>query len=367
MSVSHSSGKEPSGKEPSGKEEYIGYHVEDVTEAPSPDNDKDFLEVDDVSPAEAKKIMRKVDLRLVPLLGACYCISLLDRTNLSAANIAGMSKQLKLAIHERYSIIALVFFVSYVILQPPATITMRYIGPRNFLSVIIVSWGAVMLGMGFAKDWTVLLALRFILGIFEAGFFPSVVYLMSTYYTRYAVGKRYAFFYTIGVFASGLGGIFAFGIMHLSGTGGYLGWSVSTIHQHSTRLCATETDISSQWIFIIEGLLTMVLGIVAFFFLVSFPDDKKSKNIIPFLDTRQRAWIMQQVQADRGDANLEPFTIKRWLGGAADIKVWAFAVLFGASTTTSYALAYFLPLILVERMKFTVATAQCLTAPPYAL
>jgi len=76
---------------------------------------------------------------------------------------------------------------------------------------------------------------------------------------------------------------------------------------------------------------------------------------------------MAKVNADRGDAVLEPFTLKRWLGGAADLKVWAFALLFGCSTTTSYALAYFLPLILVSRMGFSVATAQCLTAPPYAL
>jgi len=127
----------------SGKDD-LAYHVEEARGAASPtiSGKEDYtVEVDDISPADQKRLMRKIDLRLAPLLGACYCISLLDRTNLSAANIAGMSKQLKLGINERYSIIALVFFITYVILQPPATIALRWIGPRNFLSTIIICWG----------------------------------------------------------------------------------------------------------------------------------------------------------------------------------------------------------------------------------
>jgi len=128
-----------------GKEEYIAYHAEEARGSDSPplSNGKDdyTVQVDDITPADQKRLMRKIDLRLVPLLGSCYCISLLDRTNLSAANIAGMSRELRLGINERYSIVALVFFISYVILQPPATIAMRWIGPRNFLSTIIICWG----------------------------------------------------------------------------------------------------------------------------------------------------------------------------------------------------------------------------------
>jgi MFS family permease len=139
-----------------------------------------------------------------------------------------MTAQLKLNLHERYSIVALVFFITYVILQPPATIMMRFIGPRIFLSSIVFLWGLVMLGMGFAKDWTTLVGLRLVLGIFEAGFFPGTVYLMSTYYQRYEMGKRYAVFYTIGVFASALGGVLGYGLMQMSGLAGLLGWYVLT-------------------------------------------------------------------------------------------------------------------------------------------
>lgn len=78
----------------------------------------------------------------------------------------------------------LVFFVTYVLFQPPSTIIVRKVGPRIHLSLITLLWGATMIGMGFVNDWKALTALRVLLGILEAGFFPSCVYLLSTWYTR---------------------------------------------------------------------------------------------------------------------------------------------------------------------------------------
>lgn len=98
------------------------------------------------------------------------------------------------------SIITLVFFISYIIFQPPSTIIVRKVGPRLHLSAITLLWGAVMIAMGFAKDWKVMSGLRVLLGVLEvcidrprarrltdprqAGFFPSCVYLLSTWYVR---------------------------------------------------------------------------------------------------------------------------------------------------------------------------------------
>jgi Sugar phosphate permease len=82
------------------------------------------------------------------------------------------------------SVITLVFFVTYVIFQPPSTVICRKIGPRLHMSVITVLWGGVMIGMGFIPTWGGMTAMRLILGVLEAGFFPSCVYLLSTWYTR---------------------------------------------------------------------------------------------------------------------------------------------------------------------------------------
>jgi len=130
------------------------------------------------TPEEQKKIIRKVDFRLIPTLGCMYCVSLVDRTNLGVAMVAGMGVDLKLT-SEQYSLIVLLFFITYVALQPPATVVLRKLGPRIFLPLIVVIWGAVMIGFGFVKEWHTLLPLRLILGVFEAGFFPGELYDIS--------------------------------------------------------------------------------------------------------------------------------------------------------------------------------------------
>lgn len=148
------------------------------------------------TPEEQKKIIHRIDRRLVITVGVLYCISLMDRTNLSSAAIAGlvclrhsstlrltslssMNVELKLNVLvgsvSRYSIVTLVFFITYIIFQPPSTVIIRKLGPRVHLSIIVTAWGGVMIGMGFAKTWESLAALRVVLGVLEAGFFPSCV------------------------------------------------------------------------------------------------------------------------------------------------------------------------------------------------
>lgn len=137
------------------------------------DNSTNDAAINNFTVEEQKKIIRKVDLRLIPTLGFMYCVSLMDRTNLGVAMVAGMGVDLKLT-GPRYSLIVLLFFITYVALQPPATVILRKLGPRIFLPSIVVIWGVVMIGFGFVKEWHTLVPLRLILGIFEAGFFPGI-------------------------------------------------------------------------------------------------------------------------------------------------------------------------------------------------
>ncbi|KAL2163455.1 hypothetical protein VTH06DRAFT_5513 [Thermothelomyces fergusii] len=294
------------------------------------------------SPAEQRKIIHRIDRRLVLTVGAMYCISLMDRTNLGAANIAGMGVDLVL-IKNRYSIISLIFFVTYIIFQPPSTVIVRKIGPRLHLAVITILWGSCMIGMGFVKNWGQMAGLRVLLGFLEAGFFPSCVYLLSTWYTRYEVGKRNSVFYLVGCVASAFAGILAYGIMQMAGLAGLNGW---------------------RWIFIIEGIMTVLLGIAGYWLLVDFPD--ATRKDWSFLGPREREWVCARVDADRGDVKPQPFSLAKYLRAGMDIKVWAYAMIFFNTTTVTYALAYFLPIILMQNMGFSVGAAQCLVAPPYA-
>jgi sugar phosphate permease len=124
------------------------------------------------TPAEQKKIISRIDRRLVLTLGFLYCVSLMDRTNTGIAVVAGMGVDLVLT-GDRYSIIVLLFFITYVLLQPPATVVLRKVGPRIFLPSITLLWGVTMICFGFVRNWVDLIPLRLVLGIFEAGFFPG--------------------------------------------------------------------------------------------------------------------------------------------------------------------------------------------------
>ncbi|KAJ5162779.1 Major facilitator superfamily domain general substrate transporter [Penicillium coprophilum] len=299
-------------------------------------------EEEEFTPQEQKKIIRRIDLRLVTMTGLAYCISLMDRTNLSMAAVAGLKQELQLEVGQRYSIVVLMFFVPYIIFQPPMTVIIRKLGPTFFLSSIIVCWAGIMIGMGFVKDWGALVGTRVLLGVLEAGYFPGCVYLLSCWYTRYDVQKRFSIFYLIGCVASALAGILAFGLMQLNGREGLTGW---------------------RWIFILEGVITGVIGILCFFFLVDFPD--RAHKSWRFLNERECAFIVRRINKDRNDGDLEAFSLKKFLKPALDLKIWAFAMIFFSITTVTYAIAYFLPIILNLGMGYGVGEAQCLVAPPY--
>lgn len=295
-----------------------------------------------LDPEYERQIIRKVDWRLLPILGSLYSVALIDRTNMSNAAVAGMTIDLKLYVGERYSIALLMFFIPYFLFELPSNIILRKVGAANWLSLIVVLWGAVMIAMGFVKNWQQLTALRTILGFFEAGFFPGCVYLVSCWYVRYEIQKRMAAFYLISVVVGGFSNILAFGLMQLGGKAGLNGWS---------------------WIFIIEGLITCLLGILAFFTIIDFPDKVREKGKT-FLTEAEVEIIKSRIDRDRDDSVADPLTMAKVGKHLCDFKLWSFALMFLCSTTPSYALSYFMPII-IQTMGYSGGVAQLLSAPPY--
>lgn len=144
-------------------------------------------DVDVQSPFTAKeraRIRRTVDYRILPILGLMLGIALMDRSNVANAAIAGMRQDLELSVGYRYALMTSCFFITYVLLQAPMTWLTRAAGPRIVLPGVVFSWGVLIIGFGFAKHWTVLVGLRLVLGILEAGFFGGGVYLLQTWFTR---------------------------------------------------------------------------------------------------------------------------------------------------------------------------------------
>lgn len=156
------------------------------------------------------------------------------------------------------------------------------------------------------------------------------------------MGKRYSVFYLLGCVASAFAGLLAYGLMQMNGLANLTGW---------------------RWIFIIEGIITCLLGIAGYWLIVDFPDSRRRSW--RFLPARERAWVVARVNADRGDATIPAFALGKFLRAGTDWKIWCYALIFFNTTTITYALAYFLPLILNESLGFTVGQSQLLVVPPY--
>ncbi|KAL2841143.1 major facilitator superfamily domain-containing protein [Aspergillus pseudoustus] len=289
--------------------------------------------------AEVKRIKRKIDIRLCVVVAVMYTVCQIDRVNLANAVVAGMGLEIDLT-GQHYSTIVAVFFPTYTVFQPLMTVIARKIGPRIFMGFITVAWGLVMVGMGLVNDWKHLAALRVILGLFEAGLFPAAVFLISSWYIRHETGKRIGLFYLLGSAISSFGGILAYGLQQMNGLQGHAGW---------------------RWIFIIEGVLTVVVGLVGFILIVDFPEDARRTKW--FLTDREIDIMIDRVEKDRGDAHLTPFVLKEYLSYAFEWQGWLLAVNFLMTAIVIYAVSYFLPIVLMQGLNFDVAEAQTLTAP----
>ncbi|KAM0790156.1 hypothetical protein ACM66B_005475 [Microbotryomycetes sp. NB124-2] len=284
-----------------------------------------------------RKIIRKVDRRLLIILGALYAVSLIDRTNISVARVAGMARDLELTVGERYSIITAIFFAPYVVFELPSNVVLRKLGCRNWLSFIVVAWGAVMLGMGFVNKWEELAACRVLLGLLEAGFFPGCVFLISCWYTRFETQKRLALFYLFSMVIAGFSNIIGYAFSLLGGRHGIEAW---------------------RWVFIIFGAITIGLGVLAFLLIVDFPDKNN------FLTAEETKIVTDRINIDRGDAEPDALTASKFFKHACDFKLWVFGLCFCFSTMPAYAFSYFLPVILAGG-GYSTELSLCLSAPPY--
>lgn len=204
-------------------------------------------------PLDAKRdldaLYRRVGLRLLPLLALSYMLAYMDRINISFAKTQ-MQAQIGLS-ESAYGFAAGVFFVGYVIFELPSNLLLVKVGAKRTLSRIMVLWGIASASMLFVRDAHMFYVLRFLLGVFEAGFAPGLLYYMTLWYGP----KRRARVMAYLLLASPVAGIISgplstFIMSSLDGAGGLAGW---------------------QWLFVIEGMPCVPIGILLFFVLDDGP------------------------------------------------------------------------------------------------
>ncbi|KAL1405766.1 hypothetical protein Q8F55_007439 [Vanrija albida] len=295
-----------------------------------------------LDPAEVKRITRKIDFRLIPMLIAMYSISLIDRTNLAVARTANenqFDKDLGTGKPNgmEYNIVTLVFFVPYIVFELPSQFGLKKFGARLWLGSAVTLWGFVMLGMGFVKNWQSLAALRAILGFFESALFPGAAFLISCWYPRRELAVRNVIFYITSAVAGSFAKLLGFGFSQANGTAGLAGW---------------------QWMFIIYGIITVIIGAAALIWLVDIP----TKAV--FLTEEEREIVQLRLERDRADSIPDSLTWAKVGKYALDPLPWLFALSFMSVTTSAYALSFFLPRLLTN-MGFNNVESMVLGTPAY--
>jgi MFS family permease len=239
----------------------------------------------------------------------------------------------------QYNVCLTVFFISYSIFEPLTNILLKRLRPSIFIPSIMVLWGIVMTCMGLVHNYSGLAATRFFLGVAEAGLFPGVNYYLSCWYKRCEFGIRAAIFFSAAAFAGSFGGLLAAAISLMKGVGGKPGWA---------------------WIFILEGLFTVIVGVLSYWMVHDFPDEAR------FLKEDQRARVIRRLKEDKQhSAEHETFRMTYALQSLRDWKTYAFAIVYMGCDGPLYAFSLFLPSIISE-LGYSSTKANLLTVPPYA-
>ncbi|GJJ14090.1 hypothetical protein Clacol_008347 [Clathrus columnatus] len=238
-------------------------------------------ELDAKEEAIDRALTQKIDWNLLPILTLLYLLSFLDRSNVGNAKVDGLATQINLQGAEYNTGLAL-YFVGYVLFEIPANIVLKRTSPRTWLPTITLIWGVISVCQGLVTDKAGFYAVRFFLGVTEAGLFPGVIYVFSMYYTRTQRSIRVSFFFSGSALAGAFGGVLAY-LLGLINGGGKPGWA---------------------WIFIVEGLITIVVSFIAYFLVPSWPQHAS------FLTESERERLINRLRRDTDAADLEPFNWK---------------------------------------------------------
>lgn len=236
------------------------------------------------------------------------------------------------------------FFVPYILLEIPSNILLkRFARPSVYLGILVTSWGVIMTLHGVVNNFAGLLVVRLILGVFEAGFYPGAVYLCTFWYMPRQLATRIAYFYCTSALSGAFSGLLAAGIAKMDGVGGYEGW---------------------RWIFILEGIVTVVLGVACFFFLIDSPslstrwltaDEIRFLNLQGFI--KQGGRFSDEEQEKKFNWYDLKMVVTNW-------RLYMQAYILLCISACSYGTKFTLPSI-VKGMGFTNTNAQLMTAPAY--
>ncbi|KAI4727242.1 hypothetical protein E4T49_05018 [Aureobasidium sp. EXF-10728] len=287
--------------------------------------------------AASRKLNRKLDLMILPLLAMAYMFNQLDRTNLGNAETAGFTKDLHLPKDAVNTAVSL-FYITYLPFIPLASALGRRFGPHRFMGATLVCWGIITIGHAFVKTDAQLIALRLLMGLAECGFYPSALHYLSTFYPRFDLAFRFALFYGFFSIAGAFGGLVAFGILRVKGT--LYSW---------------------QYLFILEGCVPVILGLIAPFWLA------KNCKTAWYLSASERELAGRRMQIEEVTHGEEGNRLSRrdFMEAFTDWRIWTTMLGNLLTSLASQGLSVFMPIIIKGFGYTQTTTANLMTVPPY--
>jgi MFS transporter, ACS family, tartrate transporter len=279
--------------------------------------------------------MRQVRLRLLPFLFLLYILCYVDRSNVSIAALQ-MNKELKFNA-ATFGFGAGIFFLGYALFEVPSNLILARVGSRRWLARISITWGLLACAMMGVRTPTQFYTVRFLLGVAEAGFFPGVLYYLSQWFPM-AYRARAISAIVIGIPLSGaLGGPLGGALLGLGGVGHLSGW---------------------QWLFLIEGLPPVLLGITVLGYLTERPEDAQ------WLSPQQRGWLVQRLEQERQHASVVQMSPLRAL---ANPLVWVLTVPYFALYAVSLSYTLWAPTLVRDALGTSNATTGLIVGGVFLL
>ncbi|KAI8068724.1 major facilitator superfamily domain-containing protein [Gongronella butleri] len=284
---------------------------------------------------EEKKIVRALDLRMMPWFCLFYFTDFLDRANIGNAALAGIQSDLNLTATELSTAIS-AFYITYILFEVPSNVILKRTRPSIWLSSIMLLWGAATLVMAFVTNFTGLFICRLVLGLAQSGYVPAILYQLSLVYKPSEISMRVACLIAMASLSGIVSGPIAYASSFLEGKRGLHGW---------------------QYLLILEATPTVALSLVSYCCL--FDDIQQ----VRWLTAEQKA--LQYVRMHEGVSHDESKNInfKTFVTTFTDWKLWLFSAVYMFTAVNITSFSIFSPTIIVG-FGYPVLTSQLLTAPP---
>ncbi len=282
---------------------------------------------------------RKVAWRLIPFLFLLYTLAYLDRVNVGFAKLQ-MSADLSFS-DAVYGTGAGIFFLGYFCFEVPSNVILQKVGARLWIARIMIVWGLISAAMMFTTGETTFYALRFLLGVAEAGFFPGIILYLTYWFTRRHRARMIAGFMTAIAFSGIVGGPLSGWILaHTSGMGGLKGW---------------------QWLYLLEGLPSVVVGVAVLLYL----DDGPARA--NWLTEAEKTLLSQRLAEEETIKNAEGVMSHSLADAFRSSKVWLLSLVYFGIAMGLYGISFWLPQIIKDTITADPVDIGLISAIPWAV